>query len=418
MLYQDFEVSEFIQMSPDEQKIIRTKQFNNYDTHSAVNHAIKTKIEAEQDQPFVIIDLDEVVRRYEDWMRWMPTIKPFYAVKCNPNIEILKVLAKLDVNFDCASKQEIAVVLGLGVSSDRIIFANPCKMIPHLKYAKAHKVSKMTFDSVEEMVKISKHYPEAELVLRIKTNDENSVCRLSSKFGADLKEIHGILTRAVEIGVNIIGVSFHVGSGCKDVATYTETLTSVSDIFRLAKDMGIHMNFLDIGGGFPGTGTFHKQDGVTFMEIAETVNQDISELFDSDVEVVAEPGRYFATSCQTIVLDVYAKRKKNHGETDTFQYFLSDGLYGTLNCVIFDHAEPAVSVFRSVNEDEELYESSLFGPTCDSIDCIKKSLLLPELDIGDWIIFYDMGAYTTAAATNFNGFQITDVTYLQSSHYI
>ncbi|KAJ5067723.1 ornithine decarboxylase 1-related [Anaeramoeba ignava] len=383
-------------------------------THHELQKVLHKTIDNGQEDPFIVIDLSEIKRRHQEWKEHLPRVKPFYAMKCNPNYEILKVMAKLGMGFDCASKEEISTILGLGVPPEKIIFANPCKMIPHLEFARQRSVRKMTFDSIEEMVKIAKIMPEAELVLRIKTDDKHSLAPLSTKFGMEIKDVKNVLERSIEMKVNIIGIAFHVGSNCQDANSYVETLKITKSIFDIAKDLGISFSFLDIGGGFPPSGTFYLPESVSFADVADTVAPLVDSLFDDDITVIAEPGRYFATSCQTIALNVYAKRKKFIAEHPSFQYFISDGLYGTLNNVVFDHYDPRIYIYRKIQSEEELYESSLFGPTCDSIDCIKKSLLLPELDIGDWIIFYDMGAYTTAATTRFNGFNEYDFKYIET----
>ena len=96
---------------------------------------------------------------------------PFYAVKCNPDPEIIKSLALLGAGFDCASKPEIETVLQvgndlkaelgcsyMGIGTERIGFFHPCKMRSHLIYSREMGVRKMTFDSINELEKIADIY--------------------------------------------------------------------------------------------------------------------------------------------------------------------------------------------------------------------------------------------------------------------
>lgn len=115
-----------------------------------------------QDNPFYIMNIDDIVYKYDLWVSKMPRVKPHYAVKCNDTNVVLATLAALGVGFDCASKGEIAKVLDLGVHPDRIIFANPTKPGSHIRHAAKENVKTMTFDSEIELSKIKLFYPEAK----------------------------------------------------------------------------------------------------------------------------------------------------------------------------------------------------------------------------------------------------------------
>ena len=102
---------------------------------------------------FYVLDLGLLIQLFQQWGKALPRVKPFYAVKCSPDPALLSTLAELGTGFDCASKAEIAQVLALGVSTERILFANPCKMQAHVKYAASVGVNTMTFDSEMEVCK-------------------------------------------------------------------------------------------------------------------------------------------------------------------------------------------------------------------------------------------------------------------------
>lgn len=345
------------------------------------------------EEAFYIVDIGKVLKQVQKWNELLPDIKPYYAVKCNPNPLILKVLASLDVNFDCASKNEIASVMNITDDPKRIIFANPCKMSNQIKYARANDVDLMTFDSDHELYKIKLYHPYSDLVIRIKVNDSESVCQFGSKFGVDLCEVKKILEIAKALSLKVVGVSFHVGSGCKNPVQFENAIKDAEKCFDIGHDLGFDFNLLDIGGGF---------EDYSFEDSAEVIKNSLKN-FKYKPNVIAEPGRFFVSSSHTLVVNVIGKKDiLNEEGSKTFVYYLNDGMYGSFNCVHFDHAKPVLSPFNE--RDGVLFRSKIFGPTCDSMDKIFDDVLLPELTIGEWCYVENFGAYTSAAASTFNGF--------------
>uniref|UniRef100_UPI00358F847D ornithine decarboxylase-like n=1 Tax=Myxine glutinosa TaxID=7769 RepID=UPI00358F847D len=205
--------------------------------------------------------------------------------------------------------------------------------------------------------------------------------------------------------------TFHVGSGCTDANTYTQAIADARCVFDMAKEFGYHLSLLDIGGGFPGC----LNSKVTFEEIASVVDTGLESYFPADLglRIIAEPGRFFMTSAFTLAVNVIAKRavgvdgepaEANGNEEPSFMYYLNDGVYRSFNCLLYDHAQVSPVVYKEVSDDEPVFASSLWGPTCDGLDCVLNQCPLPELNVGDWLIFPDMGAYTLVAASTFNGF--------------
>ncbi|XP_071964347.1 ornithine decarboxylase-like [Antedon mediterranea] len=378
----------------------------------------------DQDDPFFICDMGDVIKKFTRWRRLLPRVEPHYAVKCNPDPAVLATLAALGTGFDCASKNEIKTMLELSVSPSRIIFANPCKQKSHLKYACDTNVSMMTFDNEDELHKIKRVYPAAKLVLRILTDDTTAQCQLGLKYGCHPKHARYLLQVAMQLDLNVIGVSFHVGSGCRDSSAYTKAIASAREIFDIADYMGYHMDLLDIGGGFPG----QASAPIAFEEFADVINCALGEYFPNDcgVRVIAEPGRYFVASAFTLAVNVTAKRivsrdiktfevpeskdlvsntvAPNKCEEPAYMYYVNDGVYGSFNCLLYDHAvvEP---ITLTDHTDELEYFTSIWGPSCDGLDRIIEHTTMAELQVGEWIIFKDMGAYTVCAGSEFNGFK-------------
>lgn len=387
------------------------QKFEVVDVTQSIEQLIASKIKEDardKEEAFYFIDLGAVIKRFELWNKHLPRVKPFYAVKCNPNTAIVQTLAGLGVNFDCASSAEISQVLGSHVAANRIIYANPTKMKSHIKFAKASGVEMMTFDNADELKKVAEVYPEAKLVLRIITDDSQSVCRFSTKFGAPMSVVPSLVALAKELNLNLIGVSFHVGSGCMSAKSFESAIKNAHEVFQMAKKVGFNMSLLDLGGGWPGA----DDEKINFGAIGDHIRPILDELFPN-TELIAEPGRFFVAKSHTLVVNVFAKRLIE-AEQKQFLYYINDGVYQSFNCIFFDHVHPEPLVFTGETPKDEstpTYRCTIFGPTCDSMDCIAKDILLPELNVGDFLYFKNMGAYTTAAASPFNGFRSCPTTY-------
>jgi ornithine decarboxylase len=397
-------------------------------------------------ESFYLCDLGCVIRQKDRWDRALPRIRPYYAVKSNPDARVVKTLMAMGAGFDCASKNEIVEVLSLGAPPSDIIFANPCKARSHILFAKEKGVLRMTFDNAQEVDKVHEIYPEAHLVLRLLPDDSHSSSPLGSKFGAATSEWAPLMDKCIALKMNLIGVSFHVGSGNWDTSAHTAAINLARQAFDLAASKGLKFTLLDIGGGWPGT-----DDGaLNFDTIATAIKPQIDELFPPEVEVISEPGRYFCTEAYTLAVSVISKREKflpspEHTEEQPVApqrqilYYMSEGLYGSFNNIIFDHFTPSPLLLKQPQAsssgsssqppssptspapyqhgdasgkqeehsiDSSLTHSKLFGPTCDSIDVIIPDIQLPELEVGAWLYFINMGAYTASSASSFNGFSL------------
>jgi ornithine decarboxylase len=371
----------------------------------------------QSEEPFLIVNLGEIIRQYQKWTTNLPMIKPYYAVKCNPDLVILELLNNLGCNFDCASQNEISKIINLDVSPDRIIFANPCKMISQIKYARAHDVDLVVFDDESELYKIKLFHSNAKLVLRIKTDDSSSLCKFNCKFGADLEDVTSLLKTAKSLGLHVMGVSFHVGSGCKNKKQYRSAIEDCYKVYQIGEELGMKIELVDIGGGFPG-----MESDISFEEIAEELKSAINEYFYKDdkylVEFIAEPGRYMVASSHILVLSIINKKvriNKESGEKE-ITYYVNDSIYSTLNNIIHDHFTVTNENLFPFNErNEKKYKSTIFGPTCDSLDKITDIIYLPDLLCGEYLYIVNLGAYTTAVNYDkelFNGFNKPSINYI------
>mmetsp|Transcript_43178 Transcript_43178/g.99534 ORF Transcript_43178/g.99534 Transcript_43178/m.99534 type:complete len:541 (+) Transcript_43178:130-1752(+) len=367
------------------------------------------QIDAES--PVALLDVTVLKQRAAKWKKHLPRVVPMYAVKCNSEPAILEALWELWQQwgyggFDAASPAEMKLVLDLaGIQPNKdVLYANPCKHKKAIEYAKTVGVTKLIFDNKAELEKLAEIHPTAELVLRVQTDDTLAQCPLSNKFGATVAGCKDLLAHARSLGLKVVGVSFHVGSGCSKGGAFLSAMERAKEVWDEAVQQGFEMKLLDIGGGFPG---WDETDQASFADHSADINNALEEHFAStEILVVAEPGRFFAAPAQAVLAEVTSVAHFADGN----RYYLNDGLYGSFNCLLYDHAKvPKPTVLR---DEKELHpekagpsmKCTVFGPTCDGLDMISDELLLPELEVGDHLLFPQMGAYTSSASTHFNGF--------------
>lgn len=375
---------------------------------------MKSEVQRGAEDAFFVVDLNSVVDRLRLWKTLLPDVTPYYAVKCNPDAMLLSTLAVHGVNFDCASRAEIQSVLDLGVSPDRIIYANPCKQPSHLRFAADRGVGLSVADSESELLKMAATHPAGELLLRIAVDDSQAQCVMSCKYGAPVDAVPALLRTAAEVGLRVRGVSFHVGSGCYSADAFAQAVERAGQVFDVAERCGVPMDVLDIGGGFPGRDT----DSLSFADIAAALRPALAEHFPSErgVGLIAEPGRFFVAQSHALAVNIIGKKSAPAGAEDAAphtMYFVNDGLYGSFNCVLYDHAQPQPHVLPAEGRAAQPpAAASVWGPTCDGLDCIAAEASLPELRVGDWLYFEDMGAYTAAAGSTFNGMPLPEKVYV------
>jgi ornithine decarboxylase len=362
------------------------------------------------DDPFYIVDINEIYKKCQQWFTVLPNILPYYAIKSNPDPVIIKTLAKLGCGGDCASKDEIILAQSAGIPNDKILYANPCKNNDSLQFARSQDVDYLTFDSRCELDKIKVFHPDAKCILRIKVDDEGSECKFSTKFGCTLEEAKDLLALAKLDELEIVGVSFHQGSNCKVLGQFQKAISDARIVFDMGKEYGFNMNILDIGGGFPGT-----DDGpVTFEQLGKEINESIDIYFNDipDIKIIAEPGRFMNTSSHTLVCTIIGIKSSENKETGEkeYKYTINDTIYGSFNCIMFDYAKPKILPYNERNE--KTYKSTIFGCSCDSLDVITREVYLPKHAVGDRLYVQNFGSYTVASSSSFNGFKTSIMHYI------
>ncbi|KAK8752620.1 hypothetical protein OTU49_006516 [Cherax quadricarinatus] len=386
-----------------------------------------------QDKAFYVLDIREVVETVKLWRQLLPRVDIFY-VKCNNEPVVLGLLTALGTGFDCASQSEMEQVLELGAQSSRIICANPYKLPSHLRLAQARHVSLMTFDSETELHKIKANYPEAQLVLRIRYDAAISQISFGEKFGVLPEKARTLLVAARALTLSVVGVAFHVGSECNDPPVFYHAIAAARKVFDEAEEEGFKPYLLDIGGGFPG------DDERLMKELSHYINIALDHFFPDDgrVKIIGEPGRYIVASSSTLVTGIIGKRRKdeqehstssemnhveewhnssslekenkvkNHEQAIPNMYYINDGVFTSFSSVL-RNVEPITPTPLVERPGQPLVVSTLWGWSCTSTDCVMKDVLLPDLSLGDWLVWSRRGAYSLCYFSSFNGLPLPEV---------
>ncbi len=364
--------------------------------------------------PFIVIDHEKLRQNYREFTEKLPDVQVYFAVKANSNREIIKTMYDLGSSFDVASVREFMLIYQniqhLPAKErqdyiwDKIIYANTIKPPSTLSKLNVYKPL-VTFDNLEELKKIKKYAPDVRLILRVRVPNTGSIVELSSKFGVDPGEAVDLMVEAINMGLDVDGLSFHVGSQCNNFENYVLALNICSSIFKEAKLRDLDIGFtdkdgrklkvLDLGGGFPAK---YTSDIQSFPVLARKLNSEVKRQFKGDVDVIAEPGRFMVATTGTLVTKIIGKAVRD-GKTC---YYLDDGVYNTFSGQVFDHQTYPLHSFK----DGENKICATFGPTCDAFDTISLADELPEdLQLGDLLYSENIGAYTNASSSDFNGFQ-------------
>lgn len=360
--------------------------------------------------PVVVIDHEVIRRNYASFKRHLPKVQAYYAVKANPAPEIVRTLYRSGASFDVASLPEFMLVYAnvrrLPARArqdfiwDKIVYANPIKPAETLEALDRYRPL-VTYDNRAELAKIRKHAPRAGLVLRLRVPNTGSLVELSSKFGCDPGDAADLIDEAFRIGLVVEGLSFHVGSQCTNFENFVQALNMAAAVRNEAKDRGHDIKILDIGGGFPVPYDRHVKP---ISALARKINAEIARLFPPEIEILAEPGRYLVATAATSIARVIGKAVRDGKPS----YYIDDSVYHTYSGIIFDHCQYSVKAFRRGATEI----SAVFGQTCDGLDTISRSENLPALEIGDLVYSENIGAYSNASATWFNGFPPAKVVHV------
>lgn len=370
------------------------------------------KLTVQHGTPLFVVDHDQLRRNYAQFKKYLPRVQAYYAVKANPDPAIVKTLYDVGCSFDVASMPEFKIVYQYIKDMpdkqrqdwiwDKIIYANPIKANETLQELNQYKPL-VTYDNYEEIRKIKKFSPLAGLCLRLKVLNTGAMVELSSKFGAAPGEAVDLILAADKAGLTVEGLSFHVGSQTTNFENYVAAINLAANIYKEAHDRGYtKMNLLDIGGGFPAP---YDDSVKPFRELAKVINRELDRLFPKKIQILAEPGRFLVATAATAVSKIIGKAVRD----GKLCYYIDDGVYHTFSGVIFDHCHYHLKSFKR----GPTQICSVFGPTCDALDVVSMAEELPpDLQRGDLLYSENIGAYSHASSTYFNGFPPATVVHI------
>jgi len=376
-----------------------------FDTHPEVSLDFEIARRAARQRytrPFLILDTAIVREKLQRFRAAMPRVRPHYAVKANPDPRILRPLIEDGAGFEIASPAELDLLLARGVPPAEVFYSNPVKARDWIAQASEKGVEWFVLDSADELRRIVEVKPDAKLYVRIATPNIGSDWPLAGKFGAGAAEVREIISTAAKLGADLAGVTFHVGSQCRNPENWRVGIEKARSVFDAMLKAGLKPRMLDVGGGFP---VRHVKPIPSIEVIGEVINRAL-EAFPPEVTVIAEPGRYLVSDagyfvCRVLGTATRAGKRWMH---------LDAGMFGG----VIETTEGLRYKIRTDRAGPDV-EWTVAGPTCDSVDVVLRDEPLPsDLQAGDFIYIRNAGAYTTAYASQFNGFPLPEVRVFES----
>jgi ornithine decarboxylase len=344
--------------------------------------------------PYLLIDKDILGHKVSLIGRKIQNAKVFYAVKANPDKEVVRFLDGLGMDFEIASEGELAILSSLGVNANRIISSNPVKSLRFLNDAVSYGVDRFAFDSEAEVDKLSVHAPGCSVYIRLSVPNEGSEWPLSKKYGVEIENAVRLLQYAVDKGLVPVGITFHVGSQCLNVYSWDTALDKSRQLWEAAGDRGIELSVLNIGGGYP---IRYTKSVMGIEDIEDKINRSIYSRFPEDIEVHIEPGRSVVGDSGIFVASVIGKALRG----DENWLYLDVGVFNGLM-----ESVGGIKYSYIVDNRGEMKKWTVAGPSCDSFDVMDTDVELPEPLVGDTVLIPSSGAYTVSYASEFNGFSV------------
>lgn len=356
--------------------------------------------------PVVAVDLSVVEWNYRALARALPETAIYYAVKANPANGVVDRLAALGCRFDVASRGEIELCLARGVDASRLSFGNTIKKERDIAFAHSVGVPLFAFDAEEELEKLARSAPGAEVFCRILTSGDGADWPLSRKFGCTPAMAATLLRKAADMGLTPRGVSFHVGSQQSDLSQWDGALAETAALFNALAEDGIELDLVNIGGGFPAR---YRDDVAEAEAYGNAIMTALDKHFAGmGITTIAEPGRGLVGDAGVIRSEVVLVSKKDASEDERWIY-LDIGKFSGLAETMDEAIKYRLTATRG---GAELTGATgpviLAGPSCDSADILyeKAGYAMPmALRAGDEVLILATGAYTsTYSSIGFNGF--------------
>ncbi|MCX5718043.1 MAG: type III PLP-dependent enzyme [Nitrospirae bacterium] len=347
--------------------------------------------------PFLLMDREKVKEKASLIGQNIRNSAVFYAVKANPDIEVIKLTDKLGMGFEIASEGELKLLSSIGVEPERIISSNPVKTFKFLKMAASYGVNYFAYDSEDEVDKMAKFLPGCNVYVRLCVPNEGSEWPLSKKFGVEIDKAAELLFYARKKGLNAVGATFHVGSQCTNIYNWNSALDKARALWDIAEEKGIKLSLLNIGGGYP---IKYTKNVVDVDAIEKNIDKLIREKFPHDVRIIIEPGRAVVGDAGIFVTSVIGKASRGDDNWLHIDVGVFNGLMESVGGIKYSY------IVETSRQTKYKRKWTVAGPSCDSFDVIDKNVNLPEPEIGGLILILSGGAYTISYASEFNGFSI------------
>ena len=385
---------------PQSQPETEQPQSDLFDTHPEVRldfKHVRNALKQGYSKPFLLIDTRLIRNKIRRFKAALPRVHPHYAVKANPDPQVLKALIEEGAGFEIASIAELDLLLKLKVTAAEVYYSNPVKSSDSIRYAAGKGVEWFAVDSIEELRKVHGIKPDAKLYVRIEAPNIGSDWPLAGKFGMKAQEVDGIVAEAAALKADLAGVTFHVGSQCRNPENWRVGIQSAKRAFKKMRLAGLNPRLLNLGGGYP---VRHVKPIPAIEKIAELINHGLRDVPQS-VRVMAEPGRYLVSDAGYFVCRVVGTATRSGKRWMYWDAGVFGGVIETTEGLRYD---------VQTDRQGKLIPWNVAGPTCDSVDvCMRDEMFPEDMQEGDFIYIANAGAYTTAYASQFNGFPLPDV---------
>ncbi len=354
------------------------------------------KLVEQHGSPLLVLDCQKLRDTFHNLQQALPGVDLYYAIKSLSAVPVLEVLQAEGANFDIATTGEIRLMQQIGADPAKTIHTHPIKRDQDIRDALEFGCDVFVVDNPDELAKFKPYAGRVRILLRVSFRARQVNSDLSRKFGCAPRNIPMMLAQAKDYGIEIMGLSFHVGSQCLDTDAHVKAIRECRDYFGNESLPGAeNLRVLDIGGGFPAD---YAQEGLDLVEYCRPIVEALAD-YPESVRIIAEPGRVLSAPCITAISTVIGRAERIAANW----YYLDDGVYGSYSGQIYDHAHYPLTLF---SDDGETSAGVLTGPTCDSIDVVLEEGELPNLQIGDLVVGRMMGAYTLATSCEFNSLPI------------
>ncbi|HUU41643.1 MAG TPA: diaminopimelate decarboxylase, partial [Desulfatiglandales bacterium] len=324
-----------------------------------------------------------------------------YSVKSNSNIAILRIFALLGGGADIVSGGELFRALKAGISPEKIVFSGVGKTSKDMEEALRSNILMLNVESYQELQALNTIAKgtgrRATIAIRINPDVKPDTHRYittgskENKFGIPIKESLRVYESACKLEhIDIKGISCHVGSQLTDIAPFVEALKKLKELLSELNNIGIHIKFLNLGGGL----------GITYNDEKpphpSQYAQALKEVIENDnVTLILEPGRVIIGNAGILVTRViYTK-----SISDKNFIIVDAGMNDLIRPALYDSFHSIQPVKMS---DSKMITADLVGPVCETGDFFARDRKMPSFKPGDLVAIMSSGAYGFSMASNYN----------------